>query len=35
MNLQRGNVLCVMGTLAHHRKLEEICNLGIIQTEEV
>ena len=23
MNLQRGNALCVMGTVAHHRKLEE------------
>ena len=33
MNLQRGNALCVMGT-AHHRKLEEIYNLGTIQTQE-
>jgi hypothetical protein len=31
MNLQRRNV---MGTVAHHRKLEEIYNLGIIQTQE-
>ena len=30
MNLQRGNALCVMGTVAHHRKLEEIYNLGTI-----
>ena len=30
-----GNALCVMGTVAHHRKLEEIYNLlGTIQTEE-
>ena len=28
MNLQRGNALCVMGTVAHHRKLEEIYNYG-------
>ena len=35
MNLQRGNALCVMGTVAHHRKLEEIYNLGTIQTQEV
>jgi hypothetical protein len=34
MNLQRGNALCVMGTVAHHRKLEEIYNLGTIQTQE-
>ena len=27
MNLQRGNALCVMGTVAHHRKLEEIKEL--------
>ncbi len=33
MNLQRGNALCVMGTVAHHRKLEEIYNLGTIQTQ--
>ena len=32
MNLQRGNALCLMGTVAHHRKLEEIYNLGTIQT---
>ena len=24
MNLQRGNAFCVMGTVTHHRKLEEI-----------
>ena len=35
MNLQRGNAVCVMGTVAHHRKLEEIYNLGAIQTQEV
>ena len=34
MNLQRGNALCVMGTVAHHRKLEEIYNLGTISTQE-
>ena len=34
MNLQRGNALCVMGTVAHHRQLEEIYNLGTIPTEE-
>ena len=34
MNLQRGNALCVMGTVAHHRKLEEIYNLGTISTKE-
>ena len=34
MNLQRGNTLCVMGTVAHHRKLEEIYNLGTISTQE-
>ena len=34
MNLQRGNALCVMGTVAHHRKLEEIYNLGTILTQE-
>ena len=28
------NALCVMGTVAHHRKLEEIYNLGTIQTQE-
>jgi hypothetical protein len=28
MTLQRGNALCVMGTVAHHRKLEEIYDLG-------
>ena len=29
MNLQRGNALCVMGTVAQNRKLEEIYyNLG-------
>jgi hypothetical protein len=27
-------VLCVMGTIAHHRKLEEIYNLGTISTQE-
>ena len=30
MNLQRGNALFVMGTVAHHVKLEEIYNLGTI-----
>ena len=35
MNLQRGNALFVMGTVAHHKKLEEIYNLGTIQTQEV
>ena len=35
MNLQRGNALCVMGTVAHHRKLDEIYNLGTIQNQEV
>ena len=34
MNLQRGNAICVMGTVAHHRKLEEIYNLGTISTQE-
>ena len=34
MNLQRGNALCVMGTVAHHRKLEEIYHLGTKPTEE-
>ena len=34
MNLQRGNALYVMGTVAHHRKLEEIYHLGTIPTEE-
>ena len=34
MNLQRGNTLCVMGAVAHHRKLEEIYNLGTISTQE-
>ena len=34
LNLQRGNALCVMGTVAHHRKLEEIYNLGTISTQE-
>jgi hypothetical protein len=34
-SLQRGNAPCVMGTVAHHRKLEEIYNLGTIQTQEV
>ena len=32
--LQRGNALCVMGTVAHHRKFEEIYNLGTIQRHE-
>ena len=35
MNVQRGNALCVMGTVAHHRKPEEIYNLRTIQTQEV
>ena len=35
IDLQRGHALCVMGTVAHHRKLEEIYNLGTIQTQEV
>ena len=26
--------VCVMGTVAHHRKLEEIYNLGTISTQE-
>ena len=26
--------MCVMGTVAHHRKLEEIYNLGTIQTQD-
>ena len=34
MNLQRGNAPCVMGTVAQHRELEEIYNLGKIQTQE-
>ena len=34
MNLQRGHALCVMGTVAHHRKLEEIYILGTISTQE-
>ena len=34
MNLHRGNALCVMGTVAHHRTLEEIYNLGTILTQE-
>ena len=34
MKLQRRNALCVMGTVAHHRKLEEIYNLGTISTQE-
>ena len=34
MNLQRRNALCVMGAVAHHKKLEEINNLGTIQTQE-
>ena len=34
MNLQRGNGLCVLETVAQHRKLEEICNLGTISTQE-
>ena len=33
MNLQRGNALCVMGTVAQHRKLEEIYNQGTILTQ--
>ena len=28
------NAVCVMETVAHHRKLEEICNLGTIPTQE-
>ena len=32
MNLQRENAVRVMGTVAHHRKLEEIYNLETIQT---
>ena len=27
-------IVCVMGTVAHHRKLEENYNLGTIQTQE-
>ena len=30
MNLQRGNALCVIGTVTHHRKLEEMYHLGTI-----
>ena len=30
----RGNALCVIGTVAHHCKLEEIYNLGTIPTQE-
>ena len=30
----RLNHLCVIGTVAHHRKLEEIYNLGTIQAQE-
>ena len=33
-NLKRGNALCVMGTVNHHQKLEEIYNLGTIQAQE-
>jgi hypothetical protein len=33
-NLQRGNALCIIGTVAQHRKLEEIYNLGTISTQE-
>ena len=32
--LENFHALCVMGTVAHHRKLEEIYNLGTIQTQE-
>jgi hypothetical protein len=34
MNLKKGNAMCVMGTVAHHKKLEEIYNLGTIPTQE-
>ena len=34
MNLQRENALFVMGTVAHHRKLEELYILGTISTQE-
>ena len=34
MNLQRRNALCVMRTLSHHKKLEDINNLGTISTQE-
>ena len=27
-------LMTLMGTVAHHRKLEEIYNLGTIQTQE-
>ena len=30
MNLQRGNTLCEMGTVAHHSKLIDIYNLETI-----
>ena len=30
MNLQRGNALCVMETVAHHRKLKDSHNLETI-----
>ena len=33
INLQKGKAPCVIGTVAHHRKLEEIYNLGTIQTQ--
>ena len=35
MNLWRGNALCVMGAVGHNKKLDEIINLGTIQTQEV
>ena len=35
MYLQRGNVLRVMGIVVHHRKLEEIYNLGTILTQDL
>ena len=34
MSLQRGNALSVMGTVAHHRLLEDIYNLGTILIQE-
>ena len=34
MNQQRGNTLSVTGTVDHHRKLEDIYNLGTILIQE-
>ena len=35
MNLQKGKAPCVIGTVAHHRKLEEIYNLGTITHKKI